>query len=199
MAMQDLVRNGLPLHRLTRGHAAMMGLAITLIFILGNEVYHFVKKRTTEPTEAALCFEPDRATYSPGKDPLPAYGSPKAEARRDQHYLRTLQHASRACTPTSCDKGAFSKYDDALFWYLSNRMHLMRLHDLNYGEPGIARARAMYRTAEDQAVEQGLRERYRAKLFRINDRSQQREAKSILIFKGGEAMRPCRKGGVNPS
>jgi hypothetical protein len=45
-------------------------------------------------------------------------------------------------------------------------------------------------------VRHELRERYRAKLFRINDRSQQREARSILIFKGGEAMRPCRKGDV---
>jgi hypothetical protein len=45
-------------------------------------------------------------------------------------------------------------------------------------------------------VEQGLRERYRAKLVRINDRSPQREASSIRIFKGGEAMRPCRKGDV---
>ena len=196
MAMQDVIRNGLPLHRLTRGHAKMMGLAIALIFILGNEVYHFVKKRTTEPTEAAPCFEPADATYSLGKDPLPAYGSPKAEARRDQNYLRALQDASRVCTPTSCDKDAFSKYDSALFWYLSDRMHLMRRYDLEYGESGIERARWMYRTAEDQAVEQGLRERYRAKLFRINDRSQQREAKSILIFKGGEAMRPCRKGGL---
>jgi hypothetical protein len=196
MAMQDLVRNGLPLHRLTRGHAKMMGLAIAVVFILGSTTYHFVKQRVTEPTAAAPCFERSDATYSPGKDPLPAYGSPKAEARRDQHYLRKLQDASHVCLPTSCDKAAFSKYDDALFWYLSDRLQLMRKYDLQYGEPGIERARTMYRTAEDQTVEQGLRERYRAKLFRINDRTQQREAKSILIFKGGDAMRPCRKGNV---
>jgi hypothetical protein len=194
MAMQDVIRNGLPLHRLTRGHAKMMGLAIAVIVILASQVYHFVKKRTTEPTAAAPCFEPSAATYRPGTDPVPAYGSAQAEARRDQSHLRALQDAARVCTPTSCDKDAFSKYDSALFWYLSDRMRLMRRYDLHYGEPGIARARTMYRTAEDQAVEQGLRERYRAKLFRINDRSQQREARSILIFKGGEAMRPCRKG-----
>jgi hypothetical protein len=196
MAMQDVIRNGLPLHRLTRGHAKVMGLAIAVVFILGNEAYHFVKKRATEPTEAAPCFEPYDATYTPGKDPLPAYGSPKAEARRDQNYLRALQDASRLCTPASCDDAAFKAYDSALFWYLSDRTQLMRRYDLYYGEPGIERARALYRRAEDQAIEQGLRERYRAKLFRINDRRDQREAKSILIFKGGEAMRPCRKGDV---
>ena len=51
-------------------------------------------------------------------------------------------------------------------------------------------------TPDDQAIEKGLRERYRAKLFRINDSRQNREVKSILIFKGGEAMRPCRKADV---
>jgi hypothetical protein len=113
----------------------MMGLAIVVIVILGSQVYHFVKKRTTEPTTAAPCFEPSDATYSPGTDPLPDYGSAKAEARRDQHYLRTLQDASRVYTPTSCDKDAVSKYDSALFWYLSDRMHLMRRYDFTTASP----------------------------------------------------------------
>jgi hypothetical protein len=195
MALQDVVRNGLPLHRLTRGHAMMAGLAIAGMLVLGNEIYHFVKKRTTEPTQAAPCFERDSATYTPGRNALPPRGD-KVDQRRDAFYITKLKDAERVCTPASCDKAAFEAYRSALFWYLAERMQHMRKLDLSFGEPGITRARELYRSADDLAIEQGLRERYRAKLFRINDSRQHREVKSILIFKGGDAMRPCRKGDV---
>jgi hypothetical protein len=40
-----------------------------------------------------------------------------------------------------------------------------------------------------------LRQRYRAKVFRINDFRQDRDAIAILVLKGGEALRPCRARG----
>ena len=192
--MQDILRNGLPLHWFTGRNAALAGLGIGLTFIVCNEIYHYTKKRVTEPTEAAACFEPYDATYKPGSAPLPPRGTPETDDRRDQNYIVQVKDAERVCKPGACDAQASRNYSSALFWYFSERMRHMRRLDMNHGDAGIARARQLYRTADDLAIEQGLRERYQAKLFRINDLRQHREVKSILIFKGGEAMRPCRKG-----
>jgi hypothetical protein len=192
--MQDIIRNGLPLHWFTRRNALLTGLGIALTFVACNEAYHYVRKRVSEPAQAAPCFEPYDATYKPGSAPLPARGTPSTDQRGDELYLTRVKDAERLCTPQSCDKAALAAYNGALFWYFSDRMRHMRRLDMNYGEAGIARARQLYRTADDLAIEQGLRERYQAKTFRINDSRQHREVKSILIFKGGEAMRPCRKG-----
>jgi hypothetical protein len=195
MAMQEIVRNGLPLHLFTKGGAIALGLCIAATFIAGNEIYHFVKKRTTEPTQAAPCFEPERAHYTPGAKSLPA-AVPTNEQQRDMPALWRLKDAERVCKPTSCDSAALRAYESAFFWYIADRMQVTRGLDMNHGDPGLARARRLYGTPDDLAIEQGLRERYRAKLFRINDQRQHRDVKSILIFKGGEAMRPCRKGDV---
>jgi hypothetical protein len=192
--MQDIIRNGLPTHWFTGRNALLAGLGIGLTFIACNEVYHYAKKRVSEPVEAAACFEPYDANYTSGNAPLPARGTPSTDQRGDEFYLTRVKDAERLCTPQSCDKAALAAYNSALFWYFSERMRHMRRLDMNYGEAGIARARQLYRTADDLAIEQGLRARYQAKMFRINDSRQHREVKSILIFKGGDAMRPCRKG-----
>jgi hypothetical protein len=194
--MHDVIRNGLPLHLFTRRMALFTGLGIAVTVILCNEIYHFAMKRVTEPTEAAACFEPYDATYTPGNAPLPPRGTSETDDRRNANYIVQVKDAERVCKPGSCDAAAYRNYSSALFWYLSDRMRHMRRLDMNYGEAGIARAQQLYRTADDLAIEQGLRDRYRAKLFRINDSRQHREVKSILIFRGGEAMRPCRKGDV---
>lgn len=49
------------------------------------------------------------------------------------------------------------------------------------------------RTALDRQIEEGLRARYRAKLFRLNDFTQDHDAMTILVLGGGDAFRPCRK------
>ena len=195
MAMQDIVRNGLPLHLFTKGGALALGLGIAATFIVGNEIYHFIKKRTSEPTQAAPCFEPERAHYTPGTKALPAAVA-NNEQLRDMSALWRLKDAERVCTPSSCDSAALSAYQSAFFWYIADRMRVTRGFDMNHGDPGLARARRIYGTPDDLASEQGLRDRYRAKLFRINDSRQHRDVKSILIFKGGESLRPCRKGDV---
>jgi hypothetical protein len=102
--------------------------------------------------------------------------------------------ASRACTPQSCPREAWGQYRSALFWYLEPRLqHTSRLY-LGFGEDGVIRAREIYREPLDLKIEEGLRERYAAGFFRFNDFRQQREAVTILVLKGGAALRPCTKG-----
>jgi hypothetical protein len=62
-----------------------------------------------------------------------------------------------------------------------------------YGDNGLRLARTIYSDALDLQLEKGLRERYQAKAFRINDSRQNRDAMAILVFKGGAALRSCRK------
>jgi len=111
-----------------------------------------------------------------------------------QYQSERLALASRACTPQSCPKDAWKAYRSALFWYLSPRLqHTSRLY-LGFGENGLNRAREIYREPRDVRIEEGLRERYAAGVFRFNDFTQQREAVTILVLKGAEALRPCTKG-----
>jgi hypothetical protein len=65
---------------------------------------------------------------------------------------------------------------------------------LEYGNDGLIRARELYGEPLDMKVEHGLRERYAAGIFRINDFHQNREAVAILLLKGADALRPCGKG-----
>jgi hypothetical protein len=58
---------------------------------------------------------------------------------------------------------------------------------------GLIRARETYREPLDIKIEEGLRERYAAGVFRFNDFRQNREAVTILVLKGAEALRPCTK------
>ena len=44
----------------------------------------------------------------------------------------------------------------------------------------------------DLDIEQGLRERYNAGIFRIKDFRQNQDAIAILMMAGGKALRPCR-------
>jgi len=62
-------------------------------------------------------------------------------------------------------------------------------------------ARQNYDTSADRQIEEGLRARYRAGVFRINDfqpnRTGNREAIAILVLKDAAALRPCRKNDVS--
>jgi len=109
--------------------------------------------------------------------------------------LDRMTLAQRVCTPSACGREEWQAYRSALFWYLASRLqHTTRL-DRDYGDPGLARSREIYSTALDRQIEDGLRERYRAKVFRINDFRQDRDAVAILVLKRGEALRPCRAHG----
>jgi len=192
MLMQDIIRNGLPLHLFTARNAMALGIGIGVTFIVCNEIYHYVSKRVTEPTEAAICYDRTEANYTPKRAVIPPRGDPETD-NRDTHYLAKLKEAERACSVNACSAEGMRTYRGALFWYLSERMRHTRRLDMEYGDTGLARARQIYRSADDVAIEQGLRDRYRAKLFRINDSRQHRDIISTLVFKGGEALRPCRK------
>jgi hypothetical protein len=81
-----------------------------------------------------------------------------------------------------------------MFWYLSPRLqHTSQLYR-SYGDDGLARARMIYRDPLDVKVVDGLRERYTAGVFRLNDFRQNHAAVAILVLKGSEALRPCGKG-----
>jgi hypothetical protein len=77
-------------------------------------------------------------------------------------------------------------------WYLFYRLQQTSQLYRNYGDAGLARARQIYREPIDVRVEQGLRERYAAGVFRINDFRSHRAAFAMIVLKGGDALRPCR-------
>jgi hypothetical protein len=64
--------------------------------------------------------------------------------------------------------------------------------DATYGDAGLRRARELFGNKPDLEIEQGLRARDKAGIFRIKD-LQQQDAYSILILAGGAALRPCRR------
>ena len=81
-----------------------------------------------------------------------------------------------------------------MFWYLSSRLqHTSNLYR-RFGDAGLMRAREIYREPIDVRVEQGLRERYAAGTFRLNDFRQYHAAVVTIVLKGGDALRPCMVG-----
>jgi hypothetical protein len=76
------------------------------------------------------------------------------------------------------------------------RMQHTRQLDREYGQLGLRRAADIYSEPVDARIENGLRERYRAGMFRINDFRQNKDAIAILVLKGGAALRPCRRADI---
>jgi hypothetical protein len=194
----SILEHGLPASFFTRWRAVATGLGIGGAGLIALSVYASIEKYVSEPTTAPACYGDGlvagkgiisprgarlRGGYSLDERPAASTG----EADR-------LTLALRVCTPQSCPKQAWKEYRSALFWYLSPRLqHTSRLYQ-GYGEDGLIRAREIYREPLDVKIEEGLRERHAAGLFRFNDFTQQREAVTILVLKGAEALRPCTKG-----
>ena len=114
--------------------------------------------------------------------------------RHDLAYHDRLKQAEETCKPGACDRAAWEPYRSALFWYLSARLQHTRKLDMAYGRQGLRRAQDIYSTPDDARFEKGLRDRYRAGVFRLNDLRQHKDAIAILVLKGGEALRPCHTG-----
>ena len=196
----SLLEHGLPARFLTRWRAVATGLFIGGAAIIALNIYAKIKNSTSEPTTAPACYgdgvRPQNNILPPRGDRLRNGGSydDRPDNMDSHRYLKErLALASRSCSPQSCPKQALSAYRDAMFWYLSPRLqHTSRLY-LGFGEPGLIRAHQIYREPLDRRIEEGLRERYAAGLFRFNDFHQQRDAVAILVLKGADVLRPCKK------
>jgi hypothetical protein len=196
----SILEHGLPSSFFTRWRAVATGLGIGGAGIIALSIYAGIEKYVSEPKTAPACYgdgvRPGKGIIPPRGDRLRNGGSfderpDSTAASRSENERLTL--ALRACTAQSCPKQAWKAYRSALFWYLSPRLqHTSRLY-LGFGEDGLIRAREIYREPLDIKIEEGLRERYAAGVFRFNDFTQQREAVTILVLKGAEALRPCKK------
>jgi hypothetical protein len=193
----SLLERGLPASFFTRWRAVAAGLGIGGVALIGFSIYAAIEKYVSEPTTAPTCYGDGLVS---GKGIIPPRGArlrnggsiderPAASTNENER----LTSALRACTPQSCPKEAWQAYSSALFWYLSPRLqHTSRLYR-EYGDDGLTRAREIYREPLDVKIEDGLRERYTAGVFRFNDFRQNREAVTILVLKGAAALRPCTK------
>jgi hypothetical protein len=195
----SIVRDGLPERFFSRGRAIATGVGIGALVVLGGWATASLKNRLTEPTTAPACYGAEEA-YMPGQQAMPLIGAPDHNGipnnrRRDGEFVvASLEAAERACRPAACTADAAKKYQSAFYFYLESRLRHIRLLDKEYGDSGLHLGLGIYNEAIDARFEQGLRERYRAGIFRINGSREQRDARAILLFKGGAALRPCRKG-----
>ncbi|MEA2978497.1 MAG: hypothetical protein QOF91_2868 [Alphaproteobacteria bacterium] len=152
----------------------------------------------TEPTSAPNCYWADEA-YVPQNQTMPLMGAPDRNGvpnnrrRMGTSDIEKVLAAEKVCTPGACTQDAAKAYRSAFFWYIEPRLQHIRQLDMAYGDNGLRLARTIYSDALDLQLEKGLRERYQAKAFRINDSRQNRDAMAILIFKGGSALRSCRR------
>ena len=152
----------------------------------------------TEPTAAPNCYWADEA-YVPGNQTMPLAGArdrngvPNNRRRMSKSDIDKVLAAEKFCTPIACTSQAAKDYRSAFFWYIEPRLQHIKHLDMAYGDNGLRLARTIYSEPIDKQLEKGLRERYEAKKFRINDSRQNRDAMAILVFKGGEALRSCRK------
>lgn len=155
----------------------------------------------TEPTSAPKCYWADHA-YVPANQTMPLVGAPDRNGvpnnrrRVDASAIDGVLAAEKECKPGTCTPQAAKAYRSAFFWYIEPRLQHTRQLDLTYGDNGLRLARTIYSEPIDRRLEEGLRERYQAKAFRINGSRQNCDANAILIFKGGAALRPCRKSDV---
>jgi hypothetical protein len=194
----SLLRDGLPPSFFTRWRAVATGMFIAGAVILAREAYAKFNYYVSEPGQAPPCYGADEARHDAGTQTIPPRGARDRRGRSidDRPFgfdIDRLTLAQRVCTAASCGREESRAYRSALFWYISTRLqHTSRL-DRDYGDAGLARAREIYSTAFDWQVEQGLRDRYRAKVFRLNDFTQQHDAMAILVLQGGDALRPCRR------
>jgi len=152
----------------------------------------------TEPTSAPKCYWADHA-YVPANETMPLVGAPDKNGvpnnrrRVDASAIDRVLAAEKQCKPGACTLQAAKEYRSAFFWYIEPRLQHIRQLDRMYGDNGLRLARTIYSEPIDRRLEDGLRERYKAKAFRINGSRQNRDAMAILIFKGGAALRSCRK------
>ena len=192
----SVLERGLPSGFFTRGRAIATGLGVALVVILGFNIYAVVKYYFFEPKTAPACYGTQQVA---GKQIIAPSGTGEGRTRavndrRPGIDTAKIISAMAVCTAQSCPKTAWKEYRSAMFWYLSPRLqHISRLYR-NYGDVGLLRAREIYREPIDVQVEQGLRERYAAGIFRLNDFRQHHAAFSIIVLKGGDALRPCRVG-----
>jgi hypothetical protein len=152
----------------------------------------------TEPTSAPNCYWADEA-YVPQNQTMPLMGTPDRNGvpnnrrRMGTSDIEKVLAAEKVCKPGACTQDAAKAYKSAFFWYIEPRLQHTQQLDMAYGDNGLRLARTIYSDALDLQLEKGLRERYQAKAFRINDSRQNRDAMAILVFKGGAALRSCRK------
>jgi hypothetical protein len=192
----SLLQDGLPANFFTRWRAVAAGLGIAGAVLIASEIYLEAKYYVSEPTTAPACYGREHVA---GKQVIPSRDlrDRNGHAIDDRHVSFDADQvalALRVCTPQSCPGKAWKEYKSAIFWYLSSRLqHTSQLYR-NYGEDGLTRARMIYREPLDVEVVDGLRERYAAGVFRLNDFRQNHAAVAILVLKGSAALRPCGKG-----
>jgi hypothetical protein len=195
----SLFQNGLPASFFGRGRAVIAGVAIAGAAIIFFNVYAKAKYYFSEPATAPVCYGDELVA---GTKTIPLSGRYPTERAIEErpaaadNVIDRLTLALRICTEQSCPRAAWEEYRSTLFWYLSPRLqHTSRLYR-EYGSDGLTRARQIYIQPLDVAVEEGLRKRYAAGIFRINDFRQNTEAVAILVLKGADALRPCSKSGA---
>jgi hypothetical protein len=192
----SLLQHGLPASFFTRWRAVATGLAIGGALLLASEICMKAKYYVSEPKTAPACYGGEHAA---GKQIIPERGWRDRSGRsiEDRHASFDADQvtlALRVCTPQSCPNKAWKEYRSAMFWYLSSRLqHTSHLYR-DYGDAGLVRAREIYRDPLDVKVVDGLRERYAAGVFRLNDFRQNHAAVTILVLKGSDGLRPCGKG-----
>jgi hypothetical protein len=183
---------------LTPTRALATGLLVGGVVIMGLWTYgsiaHWLK---SEPHVAPACYGPARTNHTAGTTPVPYNPADRDHAlwwnERGKHHIELVKTAEFACTAKSCDRKGWAQYRSEMFWYLAERMQRTRQLDATYGDAGLRRARELFGNKPDLEIEQGLRARYKAGVFRIKDLQEQQDAYSILVLAGGAPLRPCRR------
>lgn len=157
-----------------------------------------IRNWSTEPTSAPNCYWADEA-YVPQNQTMPLAGAKdrngqvNTQRRMGQHDIDKVLAAEKVCKPGACTQQAAKEYRSAFFWYIVPRLQHTRQLDMQYGDNGLRLARQIYSEPIDAQLEKGYRERHQAKALRINDSRENRDAMAMLVFKGGAALRSCRK------
>ena len=190
----SVFEQGLPAGFFTRWRAVATGLGIAGVVIVCIDISVRVERYTSEPKTAPACYG---RQHVEGKQGIPSRGSRDNSGRSIDDRLPGIDAdkvalAIRVCTPQSCPSAAVKAYRSTMSWYLFYRLQQTTQLYRNYGDAGLARARQIYREPLDLRVEEGLRERYAAGVFRLNDFREHRAAFAMIVFKGGDALRPCR-------
>ena len=192
----SLLENGLPAGFFTRWRAVATGLGIAGAVIIVLNIYSTVSYYVSEPKTAPACYGTEQVA---GKQVIPNRGARDRNGHSVDDRLASfnadqLTLAQRICTAQSCPSQAWKEYRSAMFWYLSSRLqHTSNLY-CAYGDAGLMRASEIYREPFDQNIVEGLRQRYAAGVFRLNDFRQNRAAVAILTLRSNDALRPCGKG-----
>lgn len=192
----SLFEQGLPAGFFTRWRAVATGLAIAGVAIVCFDVYTRVNKFISEPKAAPACYGRQHVA---GKQIIPPPGSRVNDGRSIDDRLSGIDTdkialALRVCAPQSCPGSALREYRSTMSWYLFYRLQQTSQLYRSYGDAGLVRARRIYGEPIDALIEQGLRDRYAAGVFRVNDFHDHRAALATILFKGGDALRPCWAG-----